>query len=182
MARAPLTQSAPYSPGPVVRLWLTLSSLVVLWDAGFCLTRPRSFEGGDLFWLYRPYLLYEKTDFVYSRAAFEQGYGFTAAQAWMNLVETALNFLALFLFRRQSPLGVLVGFTGTLMTASKTILYWLYDHQGDWVFTGHNSRRDWWLLFALPNGLWIVFPTVLAVLFGRQIARSLQVAAKTKSL
>lgn len=23
---------------------------------------------------------------------------------------------------------------------------------------GHNSRFDWWLLYAIPNGPWIVIP------------------------
>jgi hypothetical protein len=72
--------------------------------------------------------------------------------------------------------------------------------------SGHNTARDWWLLFALPNGLWIVFPlsfrfhpirfllvslltkdfelnsTLLAILFGAEIAKSLRIAAKEKKL
>lgn len=38
-----------------VRTWLLLSSLVVLWDAGYCFARPRSFRGGDLEWIWAPY-------------------------------------------------------------------------------------------------------------------------------
>lgn len=37
-------------------------------------------EGGDLFWIWKPYTLYAKTDLVYSRAAYESKDGFALAQ------------------------------------------------------------------------------------------------------
>lgn len=45
----------------------------------------------------------------------------------MNIAESALNILYLLLSARESPVAVLVGFTATVMTASKTVLYWLVD-------------------------------------------------------
>lgn len=41
-----------------IRYWLAISALVVMWDAGFCLLRPYSMEGGLLFPLFSPYKLY----------------------------------------------------------------------------------------------------------------------------
>eukprot|EP00955_Chlamydomonas_euryale_P114833 366307-Chlamydomonas_euryale.AAC.1 len=38
--------------------WLVISGVLVVWDAGYVLMRPRSMPGGDLFWLWRPYPLY----------------------------------------------------------------------------------------------------------------------------
>ncbi|GAA5974132.1 hypothetical protein JCM11641_003455 [Rhodosporidiobolus odoratus] len=174
--------TARYTPPRWISLWFWISTLLVLWDAGYCLLRPRSMEGGDLFWLWSPYSLYAETDLVYGQAMFERGDGFTSAQAIMNLIESFLNAVTLYLFSRQSPVAILAGFSATLMTASKTVLYWLCDQQSGWALTGHNSRKDWWILFAIPNGAWIVFPTLIAVLFGQQIALSLRVAARMKTL
>lgn len=163
----------------------------------------------------------------------------------MNIAESALNILYLLLSAQESPVAVLVGFTATVMTASKTVLYWLVDQVRLAHFpnlhsvfpltdrippycsnldgaarrspsnslrlsdtltlpvnSGHNTPRDWVVLYAIPNGAWIVFPcvrppshtdrlltdssmccrTLLAVMFYQQIARSLRVAAKTKTL
>ncbi|GAA5976779.1 hypothetical protein JCM5350_007245 [Sporobolomyces pararoseus] len=175
-------RSAVYSPPTWVNAWFLISTLAVLWDIGFVLARPRSFHGGDLHWIWSPYALYEKVDLVYSPSHFARKEGFTSAQTYMNIIESALNFGFLWLSGRKSPVAILVGFSAVLMTASKTVLYWLVDHQSGWAATGHNSSRDWWLLFALPNGLWIVFPTLLALIFGAEIAKSLRIAAKEKQL
>jgi hypothetical protein len=102
----------------------------------------------------------------------------------LNIVETILNFSYLYLAYRASPpyaaVAPLVGFTAVVMTESKTALYWLQDHLGGpngWVYTGHCSTRDWWLLFALPNGAWLVGPAVVAYVLGREIAHSLRSGA-----
>ncbi|BGP45322.1 hypothetical protein JCM10450v2_001140 [Rhodotorula kratochvilovae] len=162
--------------------WFVVSTLLVAWDTGFVLLRPRSMHGGDLYWLWKPYTLYGQVDKVYSREWWDLRRGFTSAQALMNIVESALNVLYLFLAGRGSPVAVLVGFTATVMTAAKTVLYWLRDQQAGWDATGHNSTRDFWVLFAIPNGAWIVVPMILSIVFYRQIARSLRIAAKTKTL
>jgi uroporphyrin-III C-methyltransferase len=49
------TKMGSYTTPRWVRTWLLLSSLVVLWDAGYCFARPRSFRGGDLEWIWAPY-------------------------------------------------------------------------------------------------------------------------------
>lgn len=83
--------------------------------------------GGDLHWLWSPYALYETVDLVYSRQWYDLRRGFTSAQAMMNIAESVLNVLYLWLAGRESPVAVLVGFTAVVMTASKTVLYWLRD-------------------------------------------------------
>ncbi|GAA5886280.1 hypothetical protein JCM5296_003547 [Sporobolomyces johnsonii] len=168
--------SAVYSAPTWVACWFIISTALVAWDTGFVLMRPRSFKGGDLHWLWSPYALYELTDLVYSPGAFARKEGFTSAQAIMNIVESILNLAYLALAGQKSPVAVLVGFTAVVMTAAKTVLYWLVDQQSGWASTGHNTPRDWFWLFAVPNGAWIVFPTLLAFMFGREIARSLRLA------
>ncbi|GAA5936839.1 hypothetical protein JCM3775_002722 [Rhodotorula graminis] len=182
MTSAANLSSNAYRPPWWVWWWFVVSTILVAWDTGFVLMRPRSMAGGDLHWLWSPYALYEKVDLVYSRSWYDRRDGFTSAQAIMNIVESVLNIVYLWLARRESPEAVLVGFTGATMTSAKTILYWLRDWQGGWDATGHNTPWDFWVLFALPNGAWIVAPTILSVVFYRQIARSLRVAAKTKTL
>lgn len=49
------TLTMGYTTPRWIRVWLTLSSFVVLWDAGYCFNRPRSMRGGDLSWIWAPY-------------------------------------------------------------------------------------------------------------------------------
>ena len=44
----------PYLLLRLVCAWLLLSTIVVAWDAGFVLLRPRSLPGGDLHYLWKP--------------------------------------------------------------------------------------------------------------------------------
>jgi hypothetical protein len=95
-----------YRPNRWIVAWFVVSTLLVAWDTGYMLLRcalstprlprshrprlltrdaarthsPRTFPGGDLFWFWKPYVLYAKTDLVYSRAAYESKDGFAAAQ------------------------------------------------------------------------------------------------------
>ncbi|GAA5996942.1 uncharacterized protein JCM10292_006100 [Rhodotorula paludigena] len=171
-----------YRPPLWVKTWFVVSTLLVAWDTGYVLLRPRSMKGGDLSALWAPYELYGLVDKVYGPDAWASGYGFTSAQALMNIPESILNILFLVLSARESPVAILVGFLAVVMTSWKTVLYWLIDQQSGWSYTGHNSLRDWIILFAIPNGAWIVVPSILAVVFGMQIARSLRVGAKAKTL
>ncbi|KAG9005373.1 hypothetical protein FRB94_001597, partial [Tulasnella sp. JGI-2019a] len=81
----------------------------VLWDAGYCLLRPRSMEGGDLAWIWKPYVPYATIDATYRWEAFNNNEGFTGAQSAMNIVEAVINFVYLYL-GSDAPLAPLVGF------------------------------------------------------------------------
>ena len=43
-----------------IPMWLACSSILVLYDAGYVLLRPRTLPGGDLSHLWQPYVLYAK--------------------------------------------------------------------------------------------------------------------------
>jgi len=47
--------------------------------------------------------------------------------AYMNVIESILNVGFLFASWKRSPVAILVGFSAVIMTAAKTILYWLID-------------------------------------------------------
>lgn len=51
--------------------------------------RPRSFKGGDLHWIWKPYEIYQEVDYVYGVEAYHRGDGFTNAQC-MSVV-TVIN-------------------------------------------------------------------------------------------
>ncbi len=50
-----------------------------------------------------------------------------------------------------------------------------------WGMTGHNTRFNWWLLFALPNSLWIIIPSLIVFLFAYEIAGKLRQTIKIKT-
>lgn len=70
-----------YRPSRWIIAWFVVSTALVAWDAGYMLMRPRSFPGGDLYWIWKPYTLYAQTDLVYSREAFEAKDGFAIGQS-----------------------------------------------------------------------------------------------------
>lgn len=145
-------QEWAHTPSNLTLLWLAVSLPLVLWDAGYVLLRPHSMPGGKYHWpLWAPYDLYGRTDYVYGWKAWDEHNGFTAAQAVMNLAETAGYFTYLWLvykFGKQSAahgrgapksagwlgaqrrltgedaaLAALVGYSAALMTLAKTLLY-----------------------------------------------------------
>ncbi|KAG5653809.1 hypothetical protein H0H81_010277 [Sphagnurus paluster] len=64
------------------------------------------------------------------------------------------------------------------MTLSKTLLYWFQEYYCGYCAVGHNSVKDLILYWIIPNGLWIVVPAFIVVRLGKDIAQSLNVAAK----
>lgn len=141
-----------HTPSNLTIGWLAISLPLVLWDAGYCLLRPLSMPGGSLHYpIWAPYELYGKVDYIYGWKAFNEHNGFTNAQTFMNLVETAMYLYYLyvvFAYGRQSsaqgrgaPSGagflsgqrwvdgkvgaraVLVGNAAAVMTVAKTLLY-----------------------------------------------------------
>ncbi|CAD6886263.1 unnamed protein product, partial [Tilletia controversa] len=116
-----------HKPPTWITIWLAVSSILVMWDCGYMLLRPHSMKGGKYFTLWAPYELYGTIDKIYGVDAFTAKEGFPAAQSVMNIPETILNYIYVFivLFTTSSharAVAPLIGFTATVMTASKTIL------------------------------------------------------------
>ena len=75
-------------------------------------------------------LSYGEVDGIYSRKAYENHNGFTNAQSSLNVIELLMQIW--FLNLRKKPgkenLALMVGFTVSVMTFSKTVLYWLQEY------------------------------------------------------
>ncbi|KAI9721859.1 MAG: hypothetical protein M1828_004954 [Chrysothrix sp. TS-e1954] len=205
-----------HTPSNLVLAWLAISLPLVIWDTSYVLLRPHSMPGGSLHKpLFIPYALYGTIDYVYGFPALEAHDGFTAAQAWLNVVETAgyLVYLALVwqygaevggkgrgapkskpsadgymayleVLRRprmvQGSMGVwaaLIGFTMSVMTVSKTVLYFLNELCSGFSHIGHNSFATLLPLWIIPNGAWLLLPSYMIYVFGAEILQGLEVAS-----
>ncbi|EGC41020.1 conserved hypothetical protein [Histoplasma capsulatum var. duboisii H88] len=188
-----------HTPSAIVTLWLSISVPLVLWDAGYILLRPHSMPGGRLHYIWSPYALYGAIDHVYGWPAWNDRDGFPSAQSLMNLVETACYIFYLFvLFQygtfdhgggrksktakksyfldlrksvsgRLGAIALLVVFSASVMTTSKTILYALNEVCSGFDHIGHNSFWTLIFLWIIPNGLWIVAPGYASFYFGSEI-------------
>lgn len=129
--------------------------------------------------LWMPYAKYATVDYIYGWPAYEQRNGFTAAQSSLNVVETVGYLIYLWilyrhgtqetvkgtgapakdqvgwlaqsrtLYGRRAAYAVLLLYGMSLMTLSKTILYWLNEACGGFGNIGHNS-----IVSLIP--LWII--------------------------
>lgn len=91
--------------------------------------------------------------------------------ATLNLVEAFLNVLCLWL--GDHPAAPVIGFATVIMTASKTILYFLQEYFCGWCMTGHNDRFKFWTVWVATNGTWIVVPTIATFVLGAGLIKAL---------
>ncbi|KAI0180085.1 hypothetical protein GGR52DRAFT_226362 [Hypoxylon sp. FL1284] len=194
-----------HAPTRLTMLWLAVSLPLVTWDSGYVLLRPWTMEGGPLHWpVYAPYKLYGEVDHVYGWRSFEARSGFPSAQGALNVVETAMYCVYLYLYytaRVAAPAGqrksggpatvfagrpaavaVLTLFSACVMTLSKTVLYWLQEFFSDYEHIGHNNLFDLVVLWIIPNGLWLVFPTYIIYVLSADIVEGLTMASMDTSI
>jgi hypothetical protein len=182
-----------HAPSRTTLAWLAVSLPLVIWDSVYVMFRPWTMEGGSLYWpLYVPYKLYGEVDHTYGWKAFHAHTGFTAAQGSLNVIETTmyLTYAWIYLTRagpaagrpnalsgRTAAVAVLIAFSAAVMTVSKTVLYWLNEYFSEFDNIGHNSVRDLTILWIIPNGLWLIFPTYMLYAFGGEIVEGLTAAS-----
>jgi hypothetical protein len=147
------------------------------------------------FWV--PYALYGEIDGVYGFKAFHARDGFTGAQSALNVVESLMYAVYLYICLRRGrvhdPAGattptnpprvavtgragavaILVGFSAAVMTLSKTVLYWLKEYYSGFDNIGHNTAFDLIFLWIIPNGAWLVGSTYMIISMGREIVDGL---------
>ncbi|KAI0476870.1 hypothetical protein F4859DRAFT_480503 [Xylaria cf. heliscus] len=155
-----------HAPSAFTLFWLAISLPLVAWDCGYVLLRPRTMTGGDLHWpLWTPYALYGEVDHVYGWKAFNANNGFTGAQGFLNVVETLMYaYYALVYYQnavsvggkkvlvgRTAAVAVLVAFSASVMTLSKTVLYWLCEYYSGFDNIGHNPFWDLIFLWIIPK-------------------------------
>lgn len=127
-------------------IWISISPLIVIWDAGYVFLRPYSLPGGSLHTIWKPYSVYGAVDHLYGLPGFNRMDGILPAFATLNLVESILYLwsaykvlkfskampavtyqLRLFQYRyipgRTGFQVVLVIFAASVSVCMKTVLY-----------------------------------------------------------
>ncbi|KAJ7236256.1 hypothetical protein B0H12DRAFT_128741 [Mycena haematopus] len=162
-----------------VSLWFLLTAPLMIWDAGYCLMRPRSMVGGDLYWFWKPYELYAMVDYVYGIKAFEAGDGFASAAAILNLLETFANIgylVGTHVYETRAAL--LVGYTGATATLAKTLLYSLNQYFCNGCDIRHNTAFNLFAYWIFPNIMWMVFPGLIMWRLGSDMMNSMAAASE----
>jgi len=133
--------------------------------------------GGDLHWIWKPYEIYQDVDYVYGIPSFERKDGFTNAQSTLNVIETIMNVAYLYYAHvgKWAPAN-LIGFSAAVMTLSKTVLYWLQEYFCSGCAVGHNSLKVLIVYWIIPNGLWLLVPSLIIMRLGKDLIRSLTLA------
>jgi len=158
-----------------ITLWILITAPMMLWDAGYCLMRPRSMVGGDLHWFWKPYEYYEKVDYVYGVKAFENGEGFAGAAAVLNILENLTNIIYLYQsYISQSDVAPVFGYTGAVMTLAKTLLYISQEYFCNGCSVGHNDLLVTFCFWIMPNITWIAFCSLIIRRLGKDITSSLR--------
>lgn len=154
--------------------------------------------GGAWHWpIWSPYELYGKVDYVYGWPAFNEANGFTSAQAFLNVVETAMYGYYAYVYFTEGKAAkgaaanawtgktiegsaagraAIIGFSGAVMTLSKSVLYWLNEYFSNYKNIGHNNFIDLIVLWVIPNGAWLVGSTYMTVSIGNDILKGLKLA------
>jgi hypothetical protein len=138
-------------------------------------------RGGDLHWIWSPYSIYQDVDYIYGLETYEKGDGFPNAQSLLNIGETILNLLYVYLTHVKSlPSAPVIGFAAANLTLGKTLLYVIQDLFCNRCTTGHNTLGVLLTYYILPNMCWIVFPALIVHRLGKDIASALNIAANVK--
>ncbi|THU83181.1 hypothetical protein K435DRAFT_784304 [Dendrothele bispora CBS 962.96] len=165
-----------------VSLWFLVTAPIIFWDAAYVFMRPRSMLGGDLHWIWKPYEIYQNVDLIYGVPALVEGDGFPNAQSLLNIVETFLNIAYLYYAHVAAwPPATLIGFTSAALTLAKTVLYWAQEYYCNYCATGQNTTSDLILYWIIPNGFWILVPTIIVYQLGQDLVEQLNLAAKVQA-
>jgi hypothetical protein len=85
---------------------------------------------------------------------------FVVAQSVVNLVELALGVYAVILHMtpRNRPTAMIFALVASVMTWSKTVIYFTIEYCGEMNYTGHNNGFEFMVFFFLPSFVWILMP------------------------
>ncbi|KAL9612279.1 MAG: hypothetical protein Q9167_003102 [Letrouitia subvulpina] len=139
--------------------------------------------------LYTPYALYGTIDYIYGWPAYEANNGFTAAQASMNVLESLGYCGYLWIIWKHGEesrrsvgggwggLACLLGFSLSVVTFAKTVIYMLNEYFSGFHNIGHNDAMTLVFLWIIPNGSWILLPGYMIFVFGADIVQGLAIAS-----
>lgn len=160
-----------------LRIWLVISSLVVIYDASYVLLRPRSMLNGDLFSVFSAYDLYIKYDTLYGNLKDS----FVVIQSYLNLVEVTMLLISVVLASsscwKKQFIGAFIAVVGSSFVLWKTIIYVLYVEDFASELVGLNLQC--FLVLILPTSFWLIFPLLTILYTGKNIMNQLQPKAKS---
>ncbi|GAM39184.1 hypothetical protein TCE0_034r10519 [Talaromyces pinophilus] len=110
-------------------------------------------------------------------------YGTTATSSGRASTKKIRRSLPWFLFEekvvpgRIGSLALLIAFSSSVATFSKTVLYWCNELFSGFANIGHNKLFDLIFLWILPNGLWLIFPAYMIYVFGGEILYALETSS-----
>ncbi len=136
---------------------MTISAVIVLFDAFYVINRPATLKNGSLAWLFEPYQIYIQYDTLYG----PNNDSFVVIQSWMNLVEAVLLLISVWLSvsscRIKNIIGAHLAVITSVMVFWKTVVYVFYS--ADWTTRAVKEFQiEAILYYWLPTSLWIIFP------------------------
>ncbi|KAF1924008.1 uncharacterized protein M421DRAFT_73793 [Didymella exigua CBS 183.55] len=81
---------------------------------------------------------------------------------------------------RNGNRALLIGFTAAVMTLSKTVLYYFNEYFSKFENVAHNDWFTIFLFYGVMNGLWVIFPAYMTIVFGSDILCALDHAAEVR--
>lgn len=130
--------------------------------------------------------LFETITYVYYLAVVYI-HGTTATSSGRASTKKIRKSLSWFLFEdkvvpgRIGSLALLIAFSGSVATFSKTVLYWCNEYFSGFANIGHNKPIDLLFLWIIPNGLWLIFPACMIYVFGSEIMYALETSTPRPS-
>lgn len=160
------------------KVWLTISSLIVVWDTLYVLYRPSTMEGGQHFKYFFPYKTYITIDTLYGNLTDT----FVVIQSKCNIVEIVLVGLSLLAdlgrTTRAKAAAALLCLIASTFTFWKTIIYVMYGYP-HLVFAAGKELLTFGV-FILPTSFWLIFPLLGIFSIGDRLIRSLEATHKSE--
>lgn len=135
-------------------------------------------------WIWAPYSKYAGIDWVYGLGGFEaflrgeDGFGY--AQTLQNVVEIFLCLYVVSIATTKPSQATMLAFLTCAFTFWKTVTYFLNDAVTDFAKSTKDTF-DFWLLYIIPNGVWIVVPLLALIATGKAIVNGLDNSSASSS-
>jgi hypothetical protein len=123
-------------------------------------------------YLWKLYGLYAQIDKLYGPLAHSSSadIAWNTTQSLLNLAEIAVTLLYLWFVREKAAFSNVIGILISVMTAYKTIIYFMLEGLQGWQHTHHNDFQTFYLGYIIPSSIWIVVPAVVIFTLSLRIA------------
>lgn len=118
------------------------------------------------------YIFYLYTVYVYGVSATDSGRGSKKGVEGLRWLLKSDKVVS----GREGAIALLVGYSVSVMTVSKTTLYWLNEIFAGFQNIRHTEISSLILLWAVPNCLFLLFPSYNIYILGAEILKSSETA------